>query len=76
MEYILYYLIITWIITVFFKVEPIGAILWGLFPIILPVLYFKRKKKERLEKERKRSDDDFKPKIRHNISSFKHFVVK
>lgn len=39
---ILIYLIITLVICVVFKYEPVGAILWILFPIIYPIIWLKK----------------------------------
>lgn len=36
------YLLITLIICAVFDTEPIGAILWGLYPIIFPIIWLRR----------------------------------
>lgn len=39
---ILGYLIITLALCVIFEMEPVGAILWILFPIIFPIIWVRR----------------------------------
>jgi hypothetical protein len=44
--YIVIYLVVALIITVVFDIEPVGSVLWGLFPILFPILYIKSKLKK------------------------------
>lgn len=46
--YLLIYMLIALAITVIFNTEPIGSLLWILYPILIPLeMYQDRKKKER-----------------------------
>ena len=56
MEALFLYLLIAVIITVVFNEEPVSGVLWGLYPIIIPLMYVKTLIRKKTEKTQNRKD--------------------
>jgi len=65
-------MIIALLISVIFNIEPIGSLLWGLYPLLIPIEIYKVKKEKRELEYRQQEREN--PLKRKKIPTFEEFV--